>query len=255
VPVRDIPRWIDHTLLRPEATAGEIDRLCDEALAHRFVSVCVNPVWTARCAARLAGSGVAVASVVGFPLGAGVPSIKAAEAARAVRDGAAELDMVAALGHLRGGDWGYVADDIDAVVRAAGVPVKVIIESALLTPEEIVRASAIARDAGARFVKTSTGFHPAGGATTEAVELIRRTVGETMGVKAAGGVRDCATALRMIAAGATRIGTSSGVRIAGCLGRVPLPVARSELLALAERHHTECTAAETVPEIRQGAAR
>jgi deoxyribose-phosphate aldolase len=242
VPAHDIAGVIDHTLLRPEATAVDIDRLCDEARVHRFAAVCVNPVWVARCAARLAGSGVAVASVIGFPLGATVPAIKAAEGAQAVRDGATELDLAATLGHLRAGDWRRVHDDIEAVVRAAGVPVKVIIESAALSPDQIVRASAVARDAGARFVKTSTGFHPAGGATIEAVELIRRTVGEGMGVKASGGIRDCATALRMLAAGATRIGTSSGARIAGCLGREPLPRTASELQALAERHLAACTA-------------
>jgi deoxyribose-phosphate aldolase len=242
VPARDIAGWIDQTLLRPGATAGDIDRLCDEARVHRFAAVCVNPVWVARCAARLAGCGVGVAAVVGFPLGANVPSVKAAEATQAVGDGATELDMVAALGHLRAGDWRWVQADIELVVRAAGVPVKVIIESAALAPDEIVRASVIARDAGARFVKTSTGFHPAGGATIEAVELIRRTVGDGMGVKASGGIRDCATALRLLAAGATRLGTSSGVRIASCLGREPMPRAANELHALAERHVAVCMA-------------
>lgn len=245
MPGGDIAGRIDHTLLRPESTAADIDRLCNEVGVHRFAAVCVNPMWTARCAGRLGGGGggVSVATVVGFPLGANLTAIKVAEAAQAVRDGATELDMVAALGHLRAGDWRYVREEIEAVIRAAGVPVKVIIESAVLTPDEIVRASAVARDAGARFVKTSTGFHPAGGATTEAVALIRRTVGEAIGVKASGGIRDCATALRMLAAGATRIGTSNGARIASCLGRAPLPSTVAALHALAERHQEVCTAA------------
>jgi deoxyribose-phosphate aldolase len=234
-----IAAYIDHTLLRAEATAAEIDRLCDEALAHRFAAVCVNGAWTARCAARLAGSGVAVAPVVGFPLGASTTATKAFEAREARADGAGELDMVAALGQLKGADWRYVHDDIAAVVAAAaGAPVKVIIESAALTPVEIIRASAIAIEAGAAFVKTSTGFHPAGGASAEAVALMRLVVGDRLGVKASGGVRDCATALRMIASGATRIGTSSGVAMAECLGTGPLPV--RDLLGAAREHPAHC---------------
>jgi deoxyribose-phosphate aldolase len=244
-----IAEFIDHTLLKAETTAAEIDQLCAEALEHEFAAVCVNPVWVPRCAGRLKGSPVALATVVGFPLGANQSEIKAAEAALAIRQGATEIDMVAAVGHIKGGDWNHVADDIAAVVRAAGgTLVKVIIESAHLTPVEIIKASALAREAGAQYVKTSTGFHPAGGASAEAVALMRLVVGDSMGVKASGGVRDCATALRMIANGATRIGTSSGVAMAQCLGRGPLPM--RELLASPHMHEARCssgTCATPVP--------
>jgi deoxyribose-phosphate aldolase len=169
----------------------------------------VNGLWTARCAAALDGSGVRVATVVGFPLGAMATAAKAAEAARAVADGADELDMVASLGHLLEEDWDYAEADIRAVVDAAdGRTVKVILETAALVPAHIVKAAAIAKAAGAGFVKTSTGFHPAGGASAEVVGLLRAAVGDDMGVKAAGGIRDRDAALQMIAAGATRIGTS-----------------------------------------------
>jgi deoxyribose-phosphate aldolase len=235
-----IAEFIDHTLLKAEATRADIDQLCSEALEYEFAAVCVNPVWVPDCVARLQGSQVAVATVVGFPLGANQSEIKAAETSLAVRQGATEIDMVAAVGHIKGGDWNHVADDIAAVVRAAaGRLVKVIIESAHLTPVEIIKASALAREAGAQYVKTSTGFHAAGGATAEAVALMRLVVGDSMGVKASGGVRDCATALRMIANGATRIGTSSGVGMAQCLGRGPLPM--RELLASPNGHEKRCT--------------
>ena len=240
--VRDNARiadFIDHTLLKGEATAPDIDTLCDEAREHRFAAVCVNPVWVARCADRLRGSSVQVATVIGFPLGANAPATKREEAARAVQAGATELDMVVALGHVKQGDWNHVADDIAAVVEgAAGTLVKVIIESAVLTPVEIIKACAIAREMGAQYVKTSTGFHAAGGATAEAVALMRLVVGDSMGVKASGGVRDCASALRMIVSGATRIGTSSGVSMATCLGPGPLPL--HDLLALASSHVGAC---------------
>ena len=240
--VRDgarIAEFIDHTLLKAETTRAEIDQLCAEAVEHEFAAVCVNPVWVPRCAERLAGSRVALATVVGFPLGANQSETKAAETALAIRQGATEIDMVAAVGHIKGGDWNHVADDIAAVVRAAsGTLVKVIIESAHLTPVEIIKASALAREAGAQYVKTSTGFHAAGGASAEAVALMRLVVGDSMGVKASGGVRDCATALRMIANGATRIGTSSGVAMAQCLGRGPLPM--RELLASPHLHEGTC---------------
>ena len=174
--VRDnarIAEFIDHTLLKAETTRADIDQLCSEALEHEFAAVCVNPVWVPRCAERLQGSRVAVATVVGFPLGANQTEIKAAETSLAVRQGASEIDMVAAVGHIKGGDWNHVADDIAAVVRAAaGRLVKVIIESAHLTPVEIIKASALAREGGAHYVKTSTGFHAAGGATAEAVALM-----------------------------------------------------------------------------------
>ena len=254
--VRDnarIAEFIDHTLLKAETTAPEIDQLCDEALEHEFAAVCVNPVWVPRCAARLRGSRVALATVVGFPLGANQSETKAAETALAIRQGATEIDMVAAIGHIKGGDWNHVADDIAAVVRAAaGTLVKVIIESAHLSPVEIIKASALAREAGAQYVKTSTGFHAAGGASAEAVALMRLVVGDAMGVKASGGVRDCATALRMIANGATRIGTSSGVAMAQCLGRGPLPM--QELLASPHVHEGRCTSAACASPDPRGSA-
>jgi deoxyribose-phosphate aldolase len=245
--VARIADYIDHTLLKAEATRAEIDTLCDEARENQFATVCINPVWVAHCAARLRGSGVGVATVIGFPLGASDSETKAFEAGLAVRHGATELDMVAAIGHIKSGDWHHVFDDIDAVVRAApDTPVKVIIESAALTPVEIIRASALAREAGALFVKTSTGFHSAGGATAEAVALMRLVVGDTLGVKASGGVRDCPTALRMIASGATRIGTSSGVAMVKCLGPGPMPL--RDLLSIASDHATHCTTGACVPQ-------
>ena len=241
--VRDnarIAEFIDHTVLKAETTRAEIEQLCAEAKEQEFAAVCVNPVWVSLCAELLTGSRVALATVVGFPLGANLPESKAAEAALAIRQGATEIDMVAAIGHIKSGDWNHVADDISAVVHAsAGTLVKVIIESAHLSPVEIIKASAIAREAGAQYVKTSTGFHPSGGASAEAVALMRLVVGDSMGVKASGGVRDCATALRMIANGATRIGTSSGVAMAQCLGRGPLPM--RELLASPRAHAERCT--------------
>lgn len=234
-----IADFIDHTVLKAETTREDIERLCEEGREHRFAAVCVNPVWARVCAERLAGSGIAVATVIGFPLGASATEAKATETAIAVRDGASEIDMVAAVGHMRSGDWGHVADDIAAVVRAAGGRlVKVIIESAVLTPVEIVKACTLAQESGAHYVKTSTGFHAAGGATIEAVALMRLVVGDALGVKASGGIRDCATALRMIANGATRIGTSSGLAMVRCLGGGSLQL--TELLALAERHVGHC---------------
>ena len=231
--------FIDHTLLKAEATARDIEQLCAEAAENRFAAVCVNPVWVKLCAQRLKGTEVQVATVIGFPLGATRSDVKAFEAQRAVDDGAEELDMVAAIGHIKSGDWHYVADDIAAVVRAApGRLVKVIIESAVLTPVEIIKASALAREAGAHYVKTSTGFHAAGGASAEAVALMRLIVGDSMGVKASGGVRDCTQALKMIAAGATRIGTSGGVGMAKCLGPGPLPL--RELLESPIAHGEKC---------------
>lgn len=223
---------IDHTLLKAEATRADIERLCAEAREHRFAAVCVNPVWVAMCHEALAGSAVRVATVIGFPLGADTPEGKASQAARAVLDGADELDMVAAIGSLRSGDFARVGRDIEQVVRAAdGRLVKVILETALLEPLAIVRACRVAREAGAGYVKTSTGFHPAGGATVEAVALMRLAVGDALGVKAAGGIRDCDAALRMVAAGATRLGTSGGVALVSCVGDGPAPLA--ELLARA----------------------
>jgi deoxyribose-phosphate aldolase len=254
--VRDgarIAEFIDHTLLKAEATQAEIEQLCAEALEHQFAAVCVNPVWVPLCASKVKGSRVALATVVGFPFGANQSDTKAAETALAVRQGATEIDMVAAVGAIKSGDWGHVADDIAAVVRAAGgALVKVIIESAHLSPVEIIKASALAREVGAHYVKTSTGFHPSGGASAEAVALMRLVVGDSMGVKASGGVRDCATALRMIANGATRIGTSSGVAMAQCLGRGPLPM--RELLASPEAHAGRCASGTCAGDGQGGAA-
>jgi deoxyribose-phosphate aldolase len=216
--------FIDHTLLDPQATAAEIDILCEEAARHRVAAVCVNPVWVGRCAQRLQSSSVAVAAVVGFPFGANESAIKAAEAVLAMERGAKELDVVAPLGWLRAARWREVERDISAVVRETeGALVKVIIESALLAPAAIVRACEVVRDAGAGFVKTSTGFHASGGASVSAVRLMRQTVGDALGVKASGGIRDCATAEAMFAAGATRIGTSRGAALAECVGNGPRP--------------------------------
>jgi deoxyribose-phosphate aldolase len=205
---------IDHSLLRFDATRAQVETLCDEALRHGFAAVCVNPIWVKACAAHLRGSAVRVCSVVGFPFGATLFEVKAMEAGAAREDGATEFDMVANLGALRDGDAASVCRDIEAVVRAAhGGIVKVILETGALTDDLKVLGCRLARDAGAKFVKTSTGFGP-GGATESDVALLSRTVGPSMGVKAAGGIRDAATARRLVAAGATRIGTSSGVAIA-----------------------------------------
>jgi deoxyribose-phosphate aldolase len=207
---------IDHTLLKPSATRGEIEVLCEEAARHGFASVCVNPVYVPLCAERLRLTNVKVCTVVGFPLGANKPEVKAFEAERAIADGARELDMVAGIGAIKSGDLELVDRDIRAVVAACGrtAVLKVIIEAALLTDEEKVAVCAIAKRAGADFVKTSTGFGP-GGATAHDVRLMRSVVGSEMGVKAAGGIRDLATAQEMIEAGASRIGASASVKIVG----------------------------------------
>ncbi|MBX3279226.1 MAG: deoxyribose-phosphate aldolase [Acidobacteria bacterium] len=211
----DVARFIDHTLLKPEATRAEIEKLCAEARANGFASVCVNPTWVKESAFALYGSPVKVCTVIGFPLGATLPDVKAYETRRAIFDGATEIDMVLNIGALRSGDDDLVRRDISAVVDAAHdacAIVKVILETALLTDEEKVRACMLAKEAGADFVKTSTGFSK-GGATVGDIALMRRTVGSEMGVKAAGGVKDLASAREMIEAGATRIGASAGVRI------------------------------------------
>ena len=211
----DIARLIDHTLLRPEATQHDIEVLCREALDFQFATVCINPTWVTLAARRLVGSGVGVCAVVGFPLGATTPDVKACEARRAIADGAREIDMVINIGALKSGNRGDVQRDIEAVTvpcRASGALSKVIIEAALLTADEKATACALAKAAGADFVKTSTGFGP-GGATTADVALLRRLVGPAMGIKAAGGIRDLAAVLAMVAAGATRIGTSAGTQI------------------------------------------
>lgn len=211
----DLAQYIDHTLLTPEATADDIDRLCDEAERYRFASVCINPTWVRRAANNLRGTGVPVCTVIGFPLGATTTEVKAMEARKALRDGAREIDMVINIGALRSGDQELVYNDIAKVADAAhevGAICKVILETALLTDEEKVIASALAKRARADFVKTSTGFGP-GGATVYDVALMRETVGPEMGVKASGGVRTAGDAEDMIAAGATRIGASAGVQI------------------------------------------
>lgn len=213
----DLAGLIDHTLLKPDATPAEIDQLCAEAREHHFATVCVNPIWVRRAASHLRGSGVGVAAVVGFPLGANLPEIKAAESRRALRDGAREIDMVINIGALKAGDRDWVQRDIRGVVEAChevGAACKVILETALLTDEEKVIASRLAQRAKADYVKTSTGFG-GGGATVFDVALMREAVGPAMGVKASGGVRTAEDVEALVAAGATRIGASAGVAIVG----------------------------------------
>lgn len=207
---------IDHTLLKPEATESDIKKLCDEAAQYGFASVCVNPGWVKKAAEFLRGSNVPVCTVIGFPLGATLPDVKAYEARRAIFNGAREVDMVINVGKLKSGDDCAVEDDIRAVAEAAhenGVLCKVIIETALLTDEEKVRACMASKNAGADFVKTSTGFSK-GGATVADIALMRHTVGSALGVKASGGVKGIDDARAMVEAGATRIGASVGVKIA-----------------------------------------
>ena len=210
---KTIASMIDHTLLKPEATPAQIEKLCAEAAEYHFASVCVNPVYIPLAARLLKGTGVKVCCVVGFPLGAIAPEQKAAEAASCAAMGAEELDMVIHVGAAKAGDWALVQRDIEGVVKAAaGHTVKVIIETCLLTDEEKVKACEAAKAAGAHFVKTSTGFTN-GGATTHDIALMRKTVGPEMGVKASGGIRDYETAMAMIEAGANRIGASAGIAI------------------------------------------
>ena len=209
----DLAKYIDHTLLKPDASAAQIRKICDEAKEYHFASVCVNPSRIALVAAELAGSGVTPCCVVGFPLGAIPSESKAAETAVAVKNGAGEIDMVINIGAAKDGDWALVESDIAAVKAACGLAkLKVIIETCLLTDEEKVKACIAAKNANADFVKTSTGFSKAG-AKVEDVRLMRETVGPDMGVKAAGGIHNRAEAEAMIAAGATRIGASSGIAI------------------------------------------
>jgi deoxyribose-phosphate aldolase len=210
-----VSTMIDHTLLKPDATRAEIEKLCREAAEFHFATVCVNPAWVATAAAALRGTGVGVCSVVGFPLGATTSDVKNYETRRAIFDGATEIDMVINIGAIKSGDLRTVERDITAVVDACqqcGVVSKVIIEAALLTDDEKVAACTLAKAAGADFVKTSTGF-ASGGATAADVALMRRVVGADMGVKAAGGVRDLDGLKAMVAAGATRVGASAGVKI------------------------------------------
>lgn len=209
-----IGSMIDHTLLKPEATAEQVKKLCREAIEYKFASVCVNSTQVPLVAQMLRGSGVKTCSVVGFPLGAMSTRAKAEETKDVIENGATEVDMVINVGAAKAGDWDLVKKDIEAVVNAAKgrALVKVIIETCLLTDEEKVKACTLSKLAGADFVKTSTGFST-GGATVEDIKLMRLAVGPNMGVKASGGVKDYKTALAMINAGATRIGTSSGIAI------------------------------------------
>ncbi len=215
---------IDHTLLKPDATPEQIARLCEEARTYRFASVCVNPVNVRQAAALLYGSGVKVCSVAGFPLGASLPEVKAYEAQKAIEDGATEVDMVINIGALKSGEDERVLADIRQVVEvahSASALIKVIIETCLLTDAEKARASLLAQQAGADFVKTSTGFSSSG-ATIADVALMRKTVGPQMGVKAAGGIRTRQEAEALVEAGATRLGASAGVKI---LQEAPTPSA------------------------------
>ncbi|MET3699292.1 deoxyribose-phosphate aldolase [Bacillus oleivorans] len=208
-----IAGMIDHTLLKPEATKEQILKLCAEAKEYKFASVCVNPYWVKLASEQLKGSDVKVCTVIGFPLGANTPAVKAFETKNAIENGAGEVDMVINIGALKDGLYDMVLEDIRAVVEAAGnVLTKVIIETALLTDDEKVKACELAVQAGADFVKTSTGFSK-GGATAHDVALMRKTVGPNIGVKASGGVRNAQDAEKMIEAGATRLGASSGVDI------------------------------------------
>jgi deoxyribose-phosphate aldolase len=214
-PAGAVSSMIDHTLLKPDATRQEVEKLCREAAEFHFATVCVNPTWVAFAASKLRGSGVGVTSVVGFPLGATTADVKHYETRRAIFDGATEIDMVINVGALKSGDLRVVERDIEAVTspcRETGVLSKVIIEAALLTDDEKVTACTLAKAAGADFVKTSTGFGPSGATVTD-VALMRRIVGAEMGVKAAGGVRDYEGLKAMVAAGATRVGASAGVKI------------------------------------------
>lgn len=209
----DLAKYIDQTILKPEATVGDVERLCREAVQHKFAAVCINPVFVKRAAGLIKGSGVQLATVIGFPLGAVTSKIKAREAAEAISDGATEIDMVMAIGLFKSGDFAAVQKDIEDVVRASGKnPVKVILETCLLSPDEIKKASIISADAGAAFVKTSTGFN-ARGATIEDVQTMRAAVGDRCKIKASGGIRTREQALLMIEAGASRIGTSAGIAI------------------------------------------
>jgi deoxyribose-phosphate aldolase len=210
-----VARLIDHTILKPEATRKDVLAVCAEALQFSFASVCVNPFWTKLVAAEMKDSPVKVCAVTGFPLGATTTSAKVAETLSVLRDGAAEVDMVINIGALRGGERDVVRADIEGIVAAShghGAIVKVIIETALLTEAEKTLACKLAQDSGADFVKTSTGFSKTG-ATVADVNLMRRTVGQGMGVKASGGIRSLADLEAMVTAGANRIGASSSVRI------------------------------------------
>ncbi|HLS35462.1 MAG TPA: deoxyribose-phosphate aldolase [Bacillota bacterium] len=209
-----LEKYIDHTILNPDAKKADIHNILSEAKEYGFASVCVNPSWVAYCSKELAGTQVKVCTVIGFPLGSTTTETKVFEAKEAIKNGAEEIDLVINISALKDRDESYVKKDIQSIVKAAGqnIITKVIIETALLSDEEKVLACTLAKEAGADFVKTSTGFS-SGGATEEDIRLMRKTVGKEMGVKASGGIRDKETAVKMIEAGATRIGASAGVSI------------------------------------------
>lgn len=208
----NLAKYIDHTILKPQTTEEQVKTVCAEAREHGFFSVCVNPCYVSLVKEELEGSETKVCSVISFPLGANIPEVKAFEATKAIADGADEIDMVINIGALKDGKFDYVREDIKAVVEACKgkALLKVIIEACLLTDEEKVKACQLAKEAGADYVKTSTGFST-GGATAEDIALMRKTVGPELGVKASGGVRDFEGAKKMIDAGASRIGASSSV--------------------------------------------
>lgn len=212
--IKSIASYIDHTLLKPEASEEQIKTLCEEAVQYKFASVCVNPCRVKFCSRVLSGTGVKVCTVIGFPLGACTSETKTFEALNAIANGADELDMVINIGAVKDGDYDLVRSDIEAVVSAAKdkALVKVIIETCLLTDEEKVNVCKIVKEAGADFVKTSTGFSSAG-ASVKDVELMRKTVGDNFGVKAAGGIRSLGAAIDMINSGATRIGASASIKM------------------------------------------
>lgn len=215
IPAKELALKIDHTLLKPEATPSEIEQICKEAIEFSFASVCINPSYVRLAKEKLDGSNVKVCAVIGFPLGATTTKSKVREAEEAIANGAQEVDMVINIGRLKSRDYGYVENEIKEIAELAHskrATVKVIIETCLLSDEEKEKACLLAKSAGADFVKTSTGFSK-GGATAADVALMRRVVGTKMGVKASGGVRSYDDAIRMIESGATRIGTSSGVKI------------------------------------------
>ncbi len=208
-----LAKFIDHTILKPEATARDVTRLCSEAKAHQFAAVCVNPCYVELAATLLAGTGVKVATVIGFPLGANLGVVKAFEAKLAVEQGADEVDMVINIGAAKLGQWDVVLSDIKEVVAGAeGHTVKVIVETSLLTDEEKRTVCQVVLDSGAHYIKTSTGFS-AGGATVPDIALFKSIVGDQIGIKASGGVRTREDAEALIAVGATRLGTSGGVSI------------------------------------------
>jgi len=209
----DLANYIDHTILKPEATYRDVERLCSEAAEFKFVAVCINPCYVELAVGLLAGTGVKVATVIGFPLGANLSIVKAFEAQQAVQQGADEIDMVINVGAVKQGDWETVLDDIRQVVEGAEDHiVKVIVETALLTEDEKKKVCNLVLNSGAHYIKTSTGFST-GGATVADIELFKAIVGEKIGIKASGGIRSRADAEVMIAAGATRLGTSAGVSI------------------------------------------